>query len=385
VGQGVTFSARTSGGLPPLTFRWSGLPAGCPALNASTIACAPTAPGNTTVRVTVIQGNGSSSSPAGLAVVVDPALTIAIRGTGTLGDVGQQAGFVATASGGSGGYVFRWYNLPGTCFGSTGQEVCTLNSSGQFVVNAAVNDTNDNSVGSNAIPFLVSPALGAAVRVVPAVVDLGGAVALTATITGGSGGLRFAWGGLPAGCSPLDAATLDCVPSGTGASSVTLAVTDLANATVPVPAVGLRVYPDLAVALSPNATSASAPGAFTFQPKELNGSPIANVTWLGLPPACTPGMGLAPARCAGLAPGNYTVVIAVTDEGGGSAQASATVNVGPPVAPINPPAAPADLALYALVGIGVLALLVALGALARRRRPPRTAPAPWGPEGAGSP
>jgi hypothetical protein len=385
VGQSVTFSAKTSGGLPPLTFRWTGLPAGCPALNASSISCSPTAPGNTTVRLTVIQGNGSSSSPAGLAVVVDPALRISIRATGTLGDVGQQVGFVASASGGSGGFTYAWYNLPGTCFGSDGQEVCALNTSGQFVVNAAVNDTNENSVGSSAIPFLVSPALSASFRIVPAIVDLGGPVALTATITGGSGGLNFTWVGLPASCPPADAATLDCLPTTTGSSSVTLTVTDVANATVPVPAQALRVYPDLAVALTPNATTVSTPGAFTLRPAELNGSPIANLTWLGLPPGCTPGIGLAPARCADLAPGNYTVAIAVTDEGGGSARASASVTVGPPVTPINPPPAPVDLAAYALVGIAVLGLLVAVAVAARRRRPPATGvpPARWDADGPG--
>jgi DNA-binding beta-propeller fold protein YncE len=58
------------------------------------------------------------------------------------------------------------------------------------------------------------------------VIDLGERASFTVSATGGAGPLRFAYSGLPPGCSSADAPVLSCTPLTTGAFNVTVVVTD---------------------------------------------------------------------------------------------------------------------------------------------------------------
>jgi hypothetical protein len=60
VGQNVTLSVNVSGGSGSFTYTWSGLPAGCGSVNASTLVCRPSAAGTANITVHVVDSNGVS-------------------------------------------------------------------------------------------------------------------------------------------------------------------------------------------------------------------------------------------------------------------------------------------------------------------------------------
>ena len=76
VGDTVTFSVSASGGSPPYTYGYSGLPSGCVSSNVSAFNCTPTAAGNYTVAVIVLDRNAHSAEAfASLAVNPAPSST----------------------------------------------------------------------------------------------------------------------------------------------------------------------------------------------------------------------------------------------------------------------------------------------------------------------
>ena len=70
VGSTVTFNVTAAGGAPPLTYAYSGLPAGCSSGNVSSLPCVPSHAGNfsVTVRVTDVTGRNATAS---VSITVD--------------------------------------------------------------------------------------------------------------------------------------------------------------------------------------------------------------------------------------------------------------------------------------------------------------------------
>ncbi|MCI4351734.1 MAG: hypothetical protein L3K15_09530, partial [Thermoplasmata archaeon] len=62
VGGSLTLAAAVSGGSGANSYAWSGLPAGCAASNTPVVTCSPSATSATTVRVTVTDSNGGTST-----------------------------------------------------------------------------------------------------------------------------------------------------------------------------------------------------------------------------------------------------------------------------------------------------------------------------------
>ncbi len=54
--------ANASGGLPPYSYTWSGLPPGCLGLDAASLRCDPTTMGGYTIRVNVTDSTGASAT-----------------------------------------------------------------------------------------------------------------------------------------------------------------------------------------------------------------------------------------------------------------------------------------------------------------------------------
>jgi hypothetical protein len=226
VGQPIQFLGTTSGGALPYAYAWSGLPAGCLALNASSIACSPTAAGAATVRLDVGDGYGVQASGT-LQYWIDPALSAAASVTPATIDLGGRVALAAQASGGSESYHYAWNGLPSGCAGGDQPAFsCQPTASGTFPVNVTVSDSNGGTVTSADVLLQVLPPFGVTLAVSGPTRLAGEPLALWANVTGGQAPFAYVWVGLPAGCTGGNRSTFTCAPTSLGSFKVNVTVTD---------------------------------------------------------------------------------------------------------------------------------------------------------------
>lgn len=248
-GQRVMFSTTAEFGTGfDQSYTWSGLPVGC-AGATGTITCsgAGLAAGTYSINVTVTDSSGYTSEPSpdlSFFVYPDPTLTSVVA-TASSVDLGQVVTFSATAGSGAGGYTFAWSGLPTGCAASSsGSASCTPTASGPFTVRLQVTDLNGAIVTSTPLPFTVFADPSVTLEANRTAFDLGQAVTLTAAGALGSGGVSYAWSGLPTGCIGTGV-TFDCVPSDSGIFSVVVTATDSNGMTAVSAALTLHVAASL--------------------------------------------------------------------------------------------------------------------------------------------
>jgi hypothetical protein len=227
LGMSVTLTTTVSGGTAPLSYRYAPLPTGCTSANTSTLVCAPTGTGNTTVEVTVTDGAGISLY-ANQTLSVYPALALvsvsASRSTVTASVPFQ---FTVATTGGSPTLVFTYVGLPTSCASaSTATFSCTPSISGTYTVNATVTDGAGATANGSAV-VVVNPlpsisGFTSSSTEFPA----GTSVTFTVTASGGTGPLTYVYGNLPGGCTSTNASTLTCAPNATGTFTVNVTVSD---------------------------------------------------------------------------------------------------------------------------------------------------------------
>jgi len=234
VGQAVTFAASVSGGEAPYTYVWEGLPSGCASVDAATVTCSPTGAGVSTVAVTVTDANGVVGSSASFDLTVSPRLVGgSLSLTPAVIDLGQGIEINVTVSGGSAGLTYAWSGLPSGCAGTGAKVDCTPGAAGTSWISVEVTDGNGEAVRVGPTPLTVNPALGAVtVSESTSSLELGGSVAFTASVTGGTGPLAYSWSGLPSGCASVNSPVVLCVPAQTGRYAVSVKVTDGTGASV---------------------------------------------------------------------------------------------------------------------------------------------------------
>ncbi len=236
-GRSIEFSATgVAGGTGEYRFSWSGLPAGCASVNASSVSCATgVAIADATVALIVVDTDGgNASAEAVYHVLPDPSIG-SLRSSRPTTDVGGAVDFSAVdVTGGSGGYAYRWTVLPEGCVsGNASSIACLPTAAGSVNLTLVVTDSSGVSATAT-LSFVVHPALAAGpLSVSPSSVSRGGAVTLSVAVSGGAGGDAFAWSGLPVGCVAANASSIDCTPAEAGAYSVSVTVSDAtgANAT----------------------------------------------------------------------------------------------------------------------------------------------------------
>ncbi|MGA9043910.1 MAG: hypothetical protein ACLQL8_01630 [Thermoplasmata archaeon] len=228
VGMSTDLSVTTAGGSPPLSYAYVGLPAGCSTVNASSLACAPTGPGTSTVKATVTDMAGASAS-ATISLTVDPALQVSGLTTNrAVVTVGIPFVLTAGASGGSSGLVYAYSGLPLKCPSVNATTLkCTPGSSGMYSITVNVTDAAGAyslasvSVLVNPPPFVVG------FVVTPSTIQLGQNLTFLVNATGGTGPLTYNYSALPTGCVGVNASTFTCRPNGSGTFQVEVAVTDV--------------------------------------------------------------------------------------------------------------------------------------------------------------
>ncbi|MCI4372190.1 MAG: hypothetical protein L3K02_00880, partial [Thermoplasmata archaeon] len=154
LGNSTTLFLNASGGNGPLTYAYSGLPAGCATANQTPLACTPTVSGVFAITFSAIDSTGVS-------VAVESNLTVYPIGGGgaaLITTFGASPGLVVEgnttvvtveASGGTAPLTFTYPSLPPGCrSANTATLPCTPTAVGTFTISVIVTDARGNSTGA---------------------------------------------------------------------------------------------------------------------------------------------------------------------------------------------------------------------------------------------
>ena len=237
VGLTVTFaSAAPSGGTPPFTYLWFGLPAGCGSATAPSVSCTFAAAANLSLSVNATDSTGEVAASPSLAFTVHSAPTLAApTASATAADVGQTVTFTsAVAAGGTPAFSYVWSGLPSGCGSNSSASVsCTFTAAATLNLMVTANDSVGGTATSPALSFVVSPSLSVGIPAAsPHSADTGTKFTFSVVASGGSGGYHYTWAGLPTGCVSSDASSITCKANSAGTFTVTVTVTDANGAQV---------------------------------------------------------------------------------------------------------------------------------------------------------
>jgi YVTN family beta-propeller protein len=214
VGQATNFSVSVSGGVPPYNYTYAGLPPGCDSLNVSTLKCVPSAAGDFTVKVVVIDSSehaATDTTSLTVASVTVPTLTsVAVSPLTANVQTGKTLSLNATVTCTSNpcpsGVTYAW-TLSNSSLGSVSpsDSSATTFTAGSSVgavavtVTAALNGVEKAAVAVMTISTVVVPVLtGVTLSFTSATVLTGGTQAITAAPVCAPGpcpstGLTYAW------------------------------------------------------------------------------------------------------------------------------------------------------------------------------------------------
>ena len=332
IGTPVTFTTTGgSGGSGSYTYAWNGLPAGCLSANALTITCTPTGPNGTSIiNISATDSNANRVYSAAHMFTLGPVLVVPTPTVSKASiDVNQSTTFTVMPTGGSGTYTtYVWNGLPTGCASASQASLtCTPTSATgtPFAVSVTVTDSSGNTNTSATVTFTVyrDPTVGTATSNVTSV-DVGQPVTFTSAVpAGGSGGFRYAWSGLPAGCSST-ATTVSCTPMRAGTSSVIVTVTDSNGYGVSSAALSFVTYALPTVTTPSSSVSVGTVGqAITFTTTGAGGSGGLTFVWTSSPTGlgCTAST-IHIVTCTPTVAGSYSVTVTVNDTNGGKVSAT---------------------------------------------------------------
>ena len=145
-GQSITFSAGVSNGTAPFTYSWT-VNGGSSVSTASSFTYQFASSGTYSMEVSIKDADGFTAvSSLNITVNSDP--SVSAKATYTQIDTGATETFSLTASGGSGGYLYRWM-LNGNTISTSASFTYVFNSVGSMTVEAVVTDSNGYSVYQN--------------------------------------------------------------------------------------------------------------------------------------------------------------------------------------------------------------------------------------------
>ena len=231
VGGRIGFVAATTGGSGGGLYAWSAPEAEllCGTSIGPTLNCTAWHVGTANVSVAWTDSLGETSPTFVVPFTVDPGPTLVgiEMSTGLPSiDVGQSIVYTANVSGGSGGGTYLWGgNLTVLGCAPTDGPIldCTPTvPSGLQTVEVRWTDSSGAMTGwATSSPVIVNPdptVKGVTLRPASGSVTVGGSIAFTAEVTGGSGGGTYAWSGIPTGlsCNSTLGPTLSCTANTIG-------------------------------------------------------------------------------------------------------------------------------------------------------------------------
>ena len=323
---GTAYTATTlaaTGGTPPYTWSASGLPSGLSISSAGVISGTPTAAGSFSVTVQATDSAQLTATKA-YSVTVAAALTIT---TATLpgGTVGTPYSQTLAASGGTAPFTWSVSTgaLPtGLTLSAAGSLTGTPTAAGTFTFTIQVADAT-RATATKSFTITVT-GLTITTATLPSGTVGTSYTATTLAATGGTPPYSWSASGLPSGLSISSAGVISGMPTASGSFSVTLKVTDSAQATA------TQTF-TITVAAALTITTAALPNATVGTPysQTLTASGSGTFAWSVSTGALPAGITLSSAGSLSgtpTAPGTFTFTVSVTG-GGQTATQSFTITV----------------------------------------------------------
>jgi len=305
LGQSVTFSTTTSGGLAPYSWAWFetlGITIPCTETDTATtssVDCASASAGSTDVFVDVSDANGNQIQSDYLPFTVYAGPTTTVPSPSQPGaDVGQTITFSTSPSLGSGFYTtFTWGESSGSlgcALVNAASITCTPTAIGTYQVTVKVTDTNGGSSSyETSAGLLVSsePTASGPVPELPVAsqpsADVGQLIQFSSAVIGGLAPYTYVWYGLPTGCVTSSNDPFSCTPTGTGTFSVYVVVTDANKYVVTSGSLSYTVDPALVVTLAASEHSVDQGQSVTFTATANGGLGPYSYAWNNLPSGCS--------------------------------------------------------------------------------------------------
>jgi hypothetical protein len=356
LGQTVTINATPIAHPGYVSYNYTTLPPGCTSANLSILSCTPSGVGTFPIDVVLNDSGGAPSTEnATLAVNPDPAIASFAASVGNV-TVGSVVSLSTNATGGTGVLSYRYSGLPPGC-SSLDKSVlnCTPTSGGSFDVEVNVTDATHYFVTSSLSVVVDAQPAFTEISALPPNLDVGQSLHITSLLTGGTAPIEYSWTGLPPGCTPTDAPSITCTPTGSSTGPVGLAAVD-ADGWAASTSVTVVVAPD------PTFTSGNAsPGAIDvgttvhLWANVTGGTGAYTFLYTGEPAGCT--LGNSPANsCVPTVTGAFTVEAEVTDSTGFSTFENFSFSVNGPVALAGVSASPSAIDLGQNVTFSALPL-----------------------------
>jgi hypothetical protein len=378
VGVAVSFQADLEG-VSPLTYAWSGLPAGCHTSNTNPLECTPSASGASSVVVTVAGANGLPVRSSPLAFDVNG--TLAVSGLSVSQDIldlGMSVTLTTGVTGGVGPYTYAYSTLPSGCTSANASVLhCTPTATGSWIPGVNVTDSLGTRaagvVGLAVYPALVVSGLTASLTELTATVPF----TITTSSAGGAPTVSYTYSGLPAGCTSADSATISCTPSivGSGVFPIGVTVRDGAGATGSA-TVAVTVNPLPAISAFTATPSQAFLGTnITFKVNATGGTGPLSYAYSILPTGCS-SSNVSTFTCAPVAVGTFDISVTVTDVFGKSATTGVVLTIAPIVGGEASGGSPSSIPWWVWLVIVVVVIAVVVGLLVWWRSRPPAAPPP---------
>ena len=328
VNQTTILNVTSVGGKPAYSYNYSGLPTGCNSVNSSTLSCTPTLPGTSTVKVTVHDSLGNSTSAQLMLTIYSAPKIVNFTSIPNPVYVNNSTALKATLSGGSPTITYSYVGLPSGCASTNSALLnCTPIISGDFSIKIFAIDGSGISTNASLTLKVLQPQLPTilAFKASPNPLTLGQTTILNVTVTGGSIPYGFSFAGLPLGCTSSNTSNLQCTPTVAGTFTVTVTVTDtFGNSTSR--SVVLQVNNTTPTVLSIQSISANPNPVYANSATDISTQVQGGVApyifaYSGLPSGCSSASS-ASFTCVPSAPGNFTVTATVKDSA--TPQATAT-------------------------------------------------------------